>query len=327
MITQGAPEIEYFHFETPLWAGGPHAQTLLGHLTRKPIALAGVERHTVELPDGDQLAVDLYKGKSNTVVYLFHGLGGSIDEAYLSRVTRSFLDLGHSVVLANHRGCGRGVQLICRQIYHAGRAEDLSEVIRFGKVRFPGCHHVAIGFSLSGNAVLLLAAGQRAHVFPDAVISVNAPLDLKDAALALSRGLNRLYDAHFILRLRQDVARKKKRGWLDPGIQIPLTNTVYDADTILAKLPGGFGDRESYYQQCSSGQYLKDIAIPTLMITAQDDPFVSSEHYFKAQRSAYVKLLMTDKGGHMGYLQRRGVLGASHWLDTILAERLRTLLT
>jgi hypothetical protein len=40
---------------------------------------------------------------------------------------------------------------------------------------FLGKKHLVIGFSLSGNALLVLASGDRGSTLPDAVISVNAP--------------------------------------------------------------------------------------------------------------------------------------------------------
>lgn len=319
-------DIQMLPFEVPFWAKGAHAQTLLGHILRRPIKLSGVKQLDVPLPDGDQLASDHYIGTSDTVVYLFHGLGGSIDQAYMSRVAKSCLDAGHSVYLTNHRGCGRGAQLSCRQIYHAGRAEDLSAVISLGRRTYPNKKHIAVGFSLSGNAVLLLAAKRRGTSFPDAVISVNAPLDLRAAAQALSAGFNRIYDIHFVLQLSKDISEKRKKGWVKESARIPITGTVYDADVVLATLPGGLGDRETYYKECSSGQYLKDIQIPTIMITAKDDPFVDSGLYFQVTRSPQVRIMMTEKGGHMGYVRREGLYGISHWLDTVILETVQKLL-
>src|SRR5579872_1060681 len=95
------------------------------------------------------------------------------------------LKRGYMVYAFNHRGCGLGAGL-ARHPYHSGRAEDLSAAIAFGRSQHPRARHVAIGFSLSANALLLLLGGERGKTLPDQAIAVNAPLDLETCSRSLA---------------------------------------------------------------------------------------------------------------------------------------------
>ena len=159
----------------PSWARGGHAQTLLGHFLPDRLLTHKGERVELACSDGDRLVAFVTEGISDTVVYLFHGLAGSTDSGYIHRTARVALRQGHTVMMMNHRGCGEGVGL-ARYPHHSGRAEDLSSAIEFGRGRFKNRRHLAIGFSLSGNALLLLLTGNRGIVKPDLAISVNAPI-------------------------------------------------------------------------------------------------------------------------------------------------------
>ena len=144
----------------PAWANSGHAQTILGHLLPSPKLENKGRRISIDLPDGDRLIGFAHHGTSNTCVYIFHGLAGSVDSSYIHRTALIARAQGHSVIIANHRGCGEGAGL-ARQPYHSGRGEDLAAVIAYGRKLFPRHRHVAIGFSLSGNALLLLVSRCR----------------------------------------------------------------------------------------------------------------------------------------------------------------------
>jgi predicted alpha/beta-fold hydrolase len=304
----------------PLWARGGHAQTILAHIFPSRMLDKKGRRIEIGLEDGDKLVGFVHPGTSNIVLYLFHGLAGSTDSGYMHRTARIALALGHTVIMANHRGCGEGAGL-ARGPYHSGRAEDLSAVIGFGRKNFPKHRHLAVGFSLSGNALLLLLAGQRGEEKPDLAISVNAPIHLESVAYALKKGLNRLYDIDFVRRCRRDVRRAR------PGeIQFPLWNTLHDFDTIYTAPAGGFKNREEYYETCSTWELLSKIKTPTLIMTTKDDPFVSFEHYRLAKLSPHVQLHVEEFGGHMGYLTAaKTPLGSRRWLDYALHEGIQAL--
>jgi predicted alpha/beta-fold hydrolase len=297
----------------PTWAPTAHAQTVLGHLLASPMLASKGRKMEFPLPDGDQLVGFVQEGTSTTVVYIFHGLAGSTDSPYMHRTSRLAQKLGHTVIMMNHRGCGEGAGL-AKLPYHSGRAEDLSSAIEAGRKLFPRHRHLAIGFSMSANALLLLLSGQRGSTLPDAAIAVNAPIDLKRCGILLKTGFNRVYDIKFYLQCKRDTQLAKNE--LLNSTRLPKLTTVYEFDRLYTAPAGGFSDRDDYYRTCSTHLRLQQIKIPTVILTAEDDPFVPFDSYLSAEKSPSVICHFEKHGGHMGYLTREKTeLGSNRWQD------------
>jgi predicted alpha/beta-fold hydrolase len=277
----------------------------------------------VEIPvdDGDRLVGFVDDGATTTVVYIFHGLSGSTDSSYIHRTAILAKRLGHTTFLLNHRGCGEGAGL-AKGPYHSGRAEDLSAAIETGRKMFPKHRHIAIGFSMSGNALLLLVSGKRGRTKPDAAISVNAPIDLQRCAHLLAKGFNRVYDARFYLQCRRDILIAQHR--VLKTAKIPRLTSLYEFDNLYTAPAGGFTNREDYYESCSTYRILNQIQTPTVIFTSHDDPFVPYESYAQAEVSNQVYLHAEKFGGHMGYLTKNKTpLGTQRWQDYALFETLK----
>lgn len=307
----------------PWWAPEGHSQTILGHLLPSPRLTQDGRRVELPLEGGDKLILFIYEGTTSVVVYLFHGLAGSSDSSYMHRSALLALRAGHTVILVNHRGCGAGTGL-ARGPYHCGRAEDLSAAIQYGREHFPRKRHLAVGFSMSGNALLLLLAGKRAALKPDAAISVNAPIHIERTARSLRRGWNRIYDAKFYWQCRRDVLLNRP----DEGYEksLPRLMPLHDFDNLFTAPAGGFRNREDYYASCSARDLLHLIDVPTIVFMTRDDPFVPWESYDGAALSSQVKLHVEAQGGHMGYLSRsKTPLGTKRWQDYAVTEAIKAL--
>jgi uncharacterized protein len=304
----------------PLWASTGHLQTLWGHFLPSPSLQGGESLDVTVGPPEERIRTVYHQGNIPVVIYLFHGLGGSSEASYMQRTALMACSLGFHVFLNNHRGCGEGVGL-ASEPYHSGRAEDLSSVIEFGRTKFPQSKHIAIGFSLSANALLLLAANFRGRVQPDAAIAVNAPINLERASINLTQGVNWIYNLAFMQDLKGYI--KKNRPADYKGVKRIWNLRTFD-QKYTAPL-GGFKDRDDYFNTCSAKNYLKDISIPTVIISSFDDPFVSVVDYLDAQVSPFVHLHLERVGGHMGYLTQQ-TSGSYRWLDLALEKYLQALI-
>lgn len=301
----------------PLWARSGHAQTILGHLLPSRKVSSKSEYLNIPLEKETERIHSTYlEGTGPFVLYLFHGLGGTAEASYMHRTALIALGLGFHVFMNNHRGCGLGAGLAAEP-YHSGSAEDLAQVIKHGRSKFPAHKHVAIGFSLSANALLLLCAKVRADVQPDFAIAVNGPINLDRTSRKLQQGLNKLYDQRFVKDLEQYI-RVNRPG--DLG-DYSLVKDLRTFDELYTAKLSGFRNRAHYYETCSSKQYLTKINIPTVILTAEDDPFVSVTDYREASYSECCVVHIEKHGGHMGYLSRSGV-GYTRWLDSALKSYL-----
>lgn len=311
--------------EPPKWASNGHLQTLVGHFTPSVKLNHKGQIFNLKTDDGDQLVGHLIQGTSSVVVYLFHGLAGSSDSAYIHRTAIIAMKYGHTVILANHRGCGEGIGL-AKAPYHSGRGEDLSTYIEYGKSLFPNKLHLAIGFSMSANALLLLMSGVRGQVKPDRAIAVNGPIDLAEASAALRKGFNRIYD--------WDMYRGARRHAYKAGhpilnqIKLPQLSNLHEMDRLFTAPTGGFASREDYYRTCSSAGSLQNIRLPTVIITAEDDPFIPIKSYQNAKFSPSTLFHAEKFGGHLGYVSgQKTKLGTYRWQDYALNEAINYLLS
>jgi uncharacterized protein len=308
-------------FRPVRWAMGGHLQTLAGWLLPSNPPEPPWERLNLKLPDGDALVIKLARGTSDSVVYLFHGLGGSTDADYMRRAGALFHGAGHTVISVNHRGAGEGRGLAVHP-YHGGSSADLAAVIQTGRGFFPECRHLAVGFSLSGNMLLLLLGqGDDAPALPDAAIAVNPPADLEQGSLRLRRGLNRIYDRRFTRRLWSEVEAR----WEEVPSHRARTLRAFDAAYTAPR--AGFQNRDEYYARCSCGPALASITVPTVILATEDDPLAPSEQVTGYSLAPCIHLHVEPTGGHMGYIAKG--LPGRRWLEPALdhyVEALRRIL-
>ncbi len=301
----------------PWWASNGQLQTLLGHLlTSEGELLSHAPRREVTLRDGDRLTVHERVGSSGVRVVLLHGLSGDVDSDYVRRTARTFAERGHSIWAVNLRNAGSGRGL-ARYPYHSGRSEDLACVLAASRAERPDLRHVVIGFSISGN-IALLAAAEREQA-PDAVIAVNPPSDLARCAELLHQGFNRVYELRFVARLRRDIELITRLGAVQPRAPVGLLDPLRTLDDRFTAPVSGFQDADDYYARCSSAPRLASIAVPTVILSALDDPLIDSRVFERVALSPHVCLHLEPHGGHMGYLARSSS-GYERWLDGALAH-------
>lgn len=316
--------LELIPCEAPFWADSGHGQTLWAHFLKSPELKHLGNNFEVDLPDGDRLSCFYLPGNSNMVISLYHGLSGDVHADYMQRTALLCQKMGHTVVLVNHRGAEQGTP--SRYPYHSGRAEDVSKVLEKLKEMFPNKKQITVGYSMSGNIVLCLLGGYRGQVKPDGAVTVNAPINLLQGSKLLKTGFNRVYDMRFVMRIRKTVEEKYQAGLISERYEIPRWSTIWDMDQIYTAPASGFKDREDYYNSCSSIHYLSRIDVPTYVLTAHDDPFVSVHDYMTAPFSKTTQVHIEHRGGHLGYLSRKPTeLGSNRWMDYYLFEAFKAL--
>lgn len=299
--------------------GGGHLQTIAGHLLPVEPLSRDYERWVIPLNGDDRLVGRFYRRSPEVLNVFFHGLGGCADSKYMQISGRVALEKGHSVLLVNHRGSGEGLAF-ARGIYHSGVVEDVAAVVRFARAQMPGARLVATGFSLSAN-LLLNAAGLLDRDLPDEIIAVNPPIDLHLTARRLLAPENFVYDQKFVRDLRRLFAEKVRIGTMERMPELPRFCRLVDIDSAVTAPLGGFKSREDYYTECSSLRYASQISVPTLILHAEDDPFIPGESFRTAPYPSHVELKLVPRGGHVGYLSAPGG-GGMRWLSEFFAAAL-----
>ena len=203
--------------------------------------------------------------------------------------------------------------------------------------REPHTPMAAAGFSLGGNVLLKWLGEQGSNLNLFAAVAVSVPLLLGTCATKLDSGLSTLYRANLLKELKQYMQIKlhhlERIGHIDDANKISQLGDLaavnsfwqYD-DRVVAKLHG-FADVHDYYQRSSSRQFLSGIKVPTLLIQALDDPFMTPDVLPDLHEiSPSVQLEFTPQGGHVGYISGQLPFKPSYWLDQRIPEFLRTYL-
>ncbi|MDL1878260.1 alpha/beta fold hydrolase [Cytophagia bacterium CHB2] len=310
-------------FSPARWAPGGDLQTLAGYLLPGSKGLSHTHLHKIPVSFGDTLVACenlSQEEKAAGVVLLLHGLGGQADSPYMLRVAKKFLDKNWITFRLNHRGAGQGRGL-ARQLYHAGRSEDLAPMLRLIAENYPDKPVIAIGFSLSGNMLLKLL-GEQPEAIPQnlcGALAVSAPIKLAAGAAAISRKRNWLYDRRFISLLKNTL-REREIDFPDfPRFELPRNLNLYAFDQIVTAPLGGFTSAEDYYQKCSAHQFLGNIRVPVVLLAAENDPFIPREIFADLPDSPWLQLHLTPSGGHLGFISaKRTAFGDHRWMDYAL---------
>jgi predicted alpha/beta-fold hydrolase len=288
-------------FHPHLWLRHAHLQTLLSVISMRKRRLP-YQRERLELSDGDFLDLDWLPGLGSDLAILSHGLEGSSQDVTICGMAAALQRNGWNVLAWNYRGCSEELNRLPR-LYHSGETADLALVIEHAARRF--ARIALIGFSLGGNLVLKYLGEARPHSAIAGAVAISAPIDLAASARALDqRRTNRLYLRRLIATLVRKVKAKAKH--FPEQIDASRTRGIHgfeDFDGRFTAPVHGFRDASDYWLRCSSRQFLQTITVPVLILSAQDDPFLTPAcfPFEEAEASACVFLEAPATGGHLGF--------------------------
>ena len=293
--------------------------------------LGAPETRLFDVAPGTQVSADIYwqpRRRESPVLLALHGLEGSSGAHYMRGLASKGVAAGFSVVLLNQRNCG-GTEHLGPGLYHSGLTEDAAFVID-ELTRVDGIDCVAVaGYSLGGNLALKLAGefGASAPPVLRAVCAVSPILEISRCVHALERPLNLLYQWNFMKALR---ARMRRKAACFPGRfavdRLAAVRTVREFDDVYTAPHFGFRDAEDYYHRASAMRVIERIRVPTLIISAADDPFVPASMFDApgVRLNPSITTVVTRHGGHCGFVADRcgapGGDGDGYWAETSIVR-------
>ncbi len=306
------------------WLPEGHSQTLWRKISPpKPIAH---KRQRVELGDGDYIdldwagKVDPASSKNEIIVCLLHGLCGCSGSPYILVMQSALAAQGIASMAINFRGCSGEMNRLARA-YHSGVSEDVEEVFKKVSMEYPNHKFAFIGYSLGANVLLKWLGEIRSRPSIRKAVAVSTPFSLEYCSKAMLTGVSQIYGQYFVRRLLKDFQSKQARLQQIRPDQAKLIaelgvtnniNSIWEFDDKITAPLHGFSSAEDYYRKCSSSGFLKSNATETLLIQSRNDPLIPIKS-IPSQESlpASVKLLLTDKGGHVGFISS----SKENWLE------------
>lgn len=313
-------------FKPAWWLKHAHLQTIFAKYL-SPRKKQKTVAEMFALPDGDELELNWMQpskvAANAPMVVILHGLAGNINSHYIQGILAQCRALHWPAVLMHFRGCNGQPNKLPRA-YHSGDTGDVAAVLAEIAQRFPGQKLVAVGYSLGAN-VLLKYCGENNGKNPlSAAVAVCPPLDLSACASRINQGSSKLYQRYLLGRLKHSTLLKLKQF---PQFPIPLTarklrrlTSIEQFDEHFTAPMHGFLNAQDYYQKASGKAFLQHVDIPTLIIHASDDPFLSDAVIPSADElSPCIHYELTCGGGHVGFVSG-SVFKPTFWLNQRIPE-------
>ena len=316
---------------------GGHVQTVAAFLIPRRLHLPAPEERLVEVASGVCVLCDCNwqadRTKALTIIVV-HGLEGSSDSQYARGIADKALRAGMNVIRFNQRNCG-GTEAIAPVLYHSGLSSDIAAVARDTIARDRISRLALVGFSMGGNLVLKLA-GEWGKQSPPEFLAVAAccpAIDLAASADALHEPVNRIYETYFLWALRRRMLRKVQ---LFPEHfdrqRLRGIRSLREFDDKVTAYYCGFAGVDDYYDRASAAHVVEQIAVPTLVLHAANDPFIriTPQTRRKILSNPNITLVEAEDGGHCAFVGARNGPGPNdasvddgYWAETMIVNFLR----
>ncbi len=271
-----------------------------------------VERR--ETPDGDFLEIARLVGTAGPRaprLLLLHGLEGGMHSHYARAMFREASQRGWAADLLLFRSCGTEPNRLPRS-YHSGETTDPLWIIEQLVHEFPQAPLGLMGVSLGGN-VLCKLLGEQSTRLPAQVVgavAMSVPFDLARASRHLGRGFGAIYEKFFLKSLIPKALSKIDRHpELAPLRHVAAARTLWAFDDAFTAPLHGYRDAADYYARASALPFLANIRLPTLLLNAEDDPFlpvdVLTEVREAVRHNEHVEIEFPARGGHVGFTAGR----------------------
>jgi predicted alpha/beta-fold hydrolase len=314
----------------PRWKGG-HWMTL--YAWGKPRyfpALPPPQPRYFDVAPGTRVLAHCHWQKrpwDHPTILLLHGLESSSDAHYVRGLSNKAFAAGFNAVRLNQRNCG-ATERLTDSLYHSGLTQDPLAVMR-ELIEVDGLRSIAVaGYSLGGNLALKLA-GDFGATPPNelqAVSAVSPTMDLAACVEALEAPQNQIYQRHFVRNLKKRMRRKARafpgRFSLDA---LGGVRTIREFDEAYTAPFHGFRGASDYYHRASAMRVIEHINIPTLIISAENDPFVPPAPFRvpAVTGNEHIQVRLTKEGGHCGFVEERRGSYDGYWAEREVVEFIR----
>jgi predicted alpha/beta-fold hydrolase len=288
----------------------PHAQTVV--YTFWPRRFPRLPRSTpreFEAEPGTRIRGECHwqpQPRERPTLVLVHGLEGSSESRYMLGLAERAFAAGWNAVRLNQRNCG-GTESLTPTLYNSGLSGDYRAVLTELIERDSLPEIFFAGYSMGGNLVLKMA-GELPSDAPRQLRGIAAVCPALELALCVDAvGLpsNFVYQGHFVRGLKDRMRRKAKLfpGKFDLG-PMARVRTLREFDDVITATYCGFRDASDYYARSSALRVAGEIRVPTLVVTAQDDPFVPFASFSDPaiEKNTHIRLIAPVHGGHCAFI-------------------------
>jgi len=334
MSVTDAPRVTAPPFVPHRWLENGHVMTIYAWARARQFpSLPAPEARLIRVSPDTQVLTHCYwqaeRSRRPTLIAL-HGLEGSSEAHYMRGLADKAWRRGWNAVLVNQRNCG-GTEQLTPGLYHSGLTEDPRRVMRALAADEGLRSFGLVGYSLGGNVTMKLAGELADH--PDlpvrVAVAVSPTIDLERCVRAIERRVNVAYEWNFVRHLKARM-RRKAEFWPKAFDLTKLDGirTIRAFDEIYTAPHHGFAGATDYYHRASAIRVTDRIRIPTLILTAEDDPFVPAAQFEDpaVAGNAWIARRVEHDGGHCGFVCAPNS-DDGYWAETRAVEFLASAFT
>lgn len=233
---------------------------------------------------------------ADTIVLIVHGLSGNAMSHYCAHAARAAVRAGYSALRLSLRGADYSGE----DILHGGITQDIWAALAAPLIA-EYKHVLLLGYSVGGHVVLRAAVEQLDRRVRGAA-AICPPLDLNHATIAFDDPTRAPYRSHIFRGLNRAYAATAARG----RVAVPLSvveraRTCRERDALTVVNRFGFRNVDDYYARESVAPRLKNLRVPSLVVSSRHDPLVPAETVRPALESASraLSVAWVETGGHV----------------------------
>lgn len=248
------------------------------------------------------------------ILIVIPGLTSDSGSAYVKHLVDKMAKHGWNVVVSNHRGLG-GISITSDCFYNAGWTEDVRKVIDHIHCQYPEAPLYAVGTSIGANILVKYLGEDGVNCLLVGAAAVCSPWDLLICDRYINRRLvQKLYDKVLTVGL-QGYAKLHESilSRLTDWDGVKKSRSVRDFDNYATRILGKFETVDAYYRRSSCVNFVGNVSVPLLCISAMDDPVCTREAipWDECRANENIILAVTQHGGHLAYYE--GISADSMW--------------
>jgi uncharacterized protein len=297
------PVLKSAYNQKPFYLINRHFETVIPSLFNN-VAEVHYERERLELDDGDFLDLDWLKGNNEKVIIISHGLEGDSNRHYVKRCAKYFYKKGWDILTWNYRSCSEEMNRLPK-FYSYGGTEDLSSVINY-VLKSTYKQLVLCGFSMGGGLVATYLGTETIDSRISHGLTFSVSCDLKNSVKEVEKLRHIVYNKNFVNKLKEKLRKKAERFEEFHSISIGSIKSFEDFHKVYSLPYHNYKSIDDFYSSSSSKPHYKNIAVPTLMINALNDPILGNKcyPYKEAEENSNLFLETPHHGGHLGFTLR-----------------------
>jgi len=300
------------NFNPPFYLRNGYIQTILASNKVRARGdnpmVAQEKEHILDVGGGVRLQgfLSLQKDRpARGVVVLLPGWEGNAGSCYMLTTGRYLYRKGYDIFRLNYRDHGETHHLN-EEIFYAAQLDEVFESVRQGIALGSGLPAFILGFSLGGNFALRIACRCASEPLENLreIVAISPLINPDKSTTRVDETW--LFRWYFLKKWKRSLAKKQQ---LFPQLydfhEVLSKNTLREATEFLIHQFGVYQGALDYFMTYTlTNGALKDIAVPTTIITSRDDPVIPVDDFLRLQLNELTRLSIQRFGGHCGFLEK-----------------------